>query len=301
MSFTHTVIHPTDFSEPSSRAFELACAVAREQGARLIVLYVLPPAVCHGEEVARRQEDFAPELWEQLREIRDPADSIHVEHWLRSGDPVTEIVRAAEESGCNLIVAGTHGRSGVGRALIGSVAEKLLRAAPCPVITLRTRAAGPAIASGKVKRILHPSDFSPDAEAAFRLACSLARDYGAVLRVLHVSRPPAIAPIIGVVPPEPDRERRELTERLAAMALVPHVHVECELVVSDDPGPAIVREAGRADLVVMGTHGRTGIRRALFGSVAEYVVRNASCPVLTMKAPGEPAQRPAESLETAAR
>src|ERR1051326_7958834 len=98
MSFTHTIIHPTDFSPPAARAFPLACALAREQGARLIVLYVLPPPLFHGEVVARRQEDFTPELWAALRSIHDPKDSIHIEHWLRSGDVVAEIVDAVKES-----------------------------------------------------------------------------------------------------------------------------------------------------------------------------------------------------------
>lgn len=137
MSFTHTIIHPTDFSESSARAFELACALARDQGARLVVLHVLPPATFHGEVVARRQPEFEDDMWQKLRQVQDPDGQFMTEHRLLSGDPVGEIVRAAEQSGANLIVMGTHGRTGIGRVLMGSVAEHVLRTALCPVMTVR--------------------------------------------------------------------------------------------------------------------------------------------------------------------
>lgn len=286
MSFTHTIIHPTDFSPSSARAFDLACALAREQGARLIVLYVLPPPICQGEVVARRQQDFSPELWSELRSIRDPGDTIHVEHWLRTGDVIEEIVRAAKEAGCRLIVAGTHGRSGVGRALMGSVAEKLLRAAPCPVVTIKaTPAADAMVGLPKVRTILHPTDFSADSAAAFRLACSLAKDFDAVVRVVHVALPPMVSPIMGVVPVNPERVREELTAKLNEVGALPPVRVTHQLVFKNDIGGAILKaaEAANAELIVLGTRGRSDVHRLLMGSVAEHVVRNATCPVLTVK------------------
>jgi nucleotide-binding universal stress UspA family protein len=286
MSFTHTIVHPTDFSPPSAKAFELACALAHEQGARLIVLYVLPPPTSHGEVVARRQEDFSPDLWNELRSIRDPADAVHVEHWLRSGDVVEEIVDAAKESGCKLIVVGTHGRGGVGRVLMGSVAEKLLRSAPCPVVTLKaTPGADAHTKLAHVETILHPTDFSADSEAAFRLACSLAKDFGAAVQVLHVGAPPLVSPIMGVVPVAPERLREDLTAQLKSIVAPAPVRVTHQLIFKSDTGGAILKaaEATKADLIVMGTHGRSGARRLLLGSVAEHVVRNAVCPVLTVK------------------
>jgi nucleotide-binding universal stress UspA family protein len=137
-----------------------------------------------------------------------------------------------------------------------------------------------------VRTILHPTDFSERAALAFRLACSLARDHGARLLVLHVA-PPAPALYIGVTPPEPDRSREERCNRLRT--LQPHdplVRVE-RLLTAGQPGAAIVQtaKASGCDLIVMGTHGRTGLSRALMGSVAEEVVRKATCPVLTVKFP----------------
>jgi nucleotide-binding universal stress UspA family protein len=211
-----------------------------------------------------------------------------MEHWLRSGDAVEEIVRAVEESGAKLVVAGTHGRGGLGRALMGSVAEKLLRAAPCPVITLKSTAKMPRF--DHVRTILCPTDFSADSKAAFAFACSLARDLGATVRVLHVAPPPIVTPLAGVLPPDPERVREELTRQLADMK-APDVHTQYQLIFKDDAAESIVRtaDAGKADLVVMGTHGRTGVRRALLGSVAEDVVRHAGCPVMTVKAMPESA------------
>lgn len=140
MSFTHTIIHPSDFSESSACAFELACALARDQGARLVVVHVVAPATCHGETVARRQPGFEADLWQQLRQVQAPDGDVMIEHRLLYGEPDKEIIRAAETSGANLIVMGTHGRTGIGRVLLGSVAEKVLRSSSCPVLTVKPHA-----------------------------------------------------------------------------------------------------------------------------------------------------------------
>jgi universal stress protein A len=147
MSFTHTIVHPTDFSEASAPAMEMACALARDQGARLVVVHVLPPPGYHGEVVERRQPDFYDELWQKLREVRPPRDDVRTEHRLLSGDQAEEIVRIAEELKSNLIVMGTHGRTGLRRLLVGSVAEEVMRTAACPVLTVRTSPAGIAEAA----------------------------------------------------------------------------------------------------------------------------------------------------------
>jgi nucleotide-binding universal stress UspA family protein len=299
MSFTHTIVHATDFSESSGRAFEIACALARDQGARLIVVYVVPPPLFHGEEVARRQPDFESELWQKLRQLRDPAGAILIEHWLRWGDPAEEIVRATTESEARLIVMGTHGGGVVGRVLllVGSVAEKVLRTAPCPVMTVRaavcraegtrqtaeTKTKGPQMLA--IKSILHPTDFSSGSELAFQLACSLAREHGATVHVLHVASEPVVSPVAGVVPPEPEQYWKEAAAKLQQIQANASVRVEHQLVMVGDAASEILRVSKQleVDTIVMGTHGRTGLRRLLMGSVAEQVVRGASCPVITVR------------------
>jgi len=139
-----------------------------------------------------------------------------------------------------------------------------------------------------IKTILHPTDFSPQADYAFRLSCALARDYGARLIVMHVKMIPAVAyGEFAALPPEPEETMESLKLRLAQ--LKPH-GTSCSmeyLLAEGVPAEEIVNVARdkRCDLVVMGTHGRTGLGRLLMGSVAELVVRRATCPVLTVKTP----------------
>jgi nucleotide-binding universal stress UspA family protein len=135
----HTILHPTDFSDRSGFAFRLACALARDYGARLILLHVAPlPVLIYGEGVVPPPPDDYPQrLEEELHRLEVPDPSIHVEYRLKEGDPVTEILGVADASSADLIVMGTHGRTGLSRMLMGSVAEKVLRRANCPVLTVR--------------------------------------------------------------------------------------------------------------------------------------------------------------------
>ena len=141
----------------------------------------------------------------------------------------------------------------------------------------------------KIHTILHPTDFSPRSEHAFQLACTLARDHGARLLVLHVIDQP-IAAYGGVMTappaPPPVEERKSAQEQMRRMcASEPKLLIEYRLQ-DGDPARWILQIATdcKCDLIVMGTHGRTGLRRLLMGSVAEQVLRNAACPVLTLKA-----------------
>jgi nucleotide-binding universal stress UspA family protein len=134
----HTILYPTDLEAATGAAFPLACALARDRGAGLLVLHVYPPPVCHGELVARRQPDsYYEDLEQRLHRHRPPDPTTPVEYRLVEGEAADEILRAAEDSGCDLIVMGTHGRTGLSRLLLGSVAEQVLRRAPCPVLTVK--------------------------------------------------------------------------------------------------------------------------------------------------------------------
>jgi nucleotide-binding universal stress UspA family protein len=135
-----TILHPTDFSERSRLAFELACSLARDYGARLILAHVveLPmPAVAEGVMMVPITIDPEP-LRKRLEKLRPAAQTVITEHKLLEGNPAAEILRLAQETECDLIVLGTHGRTGIGRLLMGSVAEQIVREAPCPVITVKT-------------------------------------------------------------------------------------------------------------------------------------------------------------------
>jgi nucleotide-binding universal stress UspA family protein len=137
-----------------------------------------------------------------------------------------------------------------------------------------------------INTILHPTDFSPQADYAYRLASALARDHGAHLIIMHVRVVPTVAyGEFAALPPEPEEGLDNLKERLQQMK--PHGCAVEYMLAEGVPAEEIVNIARdkHCDLIVMGTHGRTGLGRLLMGSVAELVVRRAACPVLTVKTP----------------
>lgn len=135
----HKILHPTDYSDSSAPAFHLACALARDFGAELIVCHVAPPAIFVGGEgmVVEIPEQEIEEMTNRLKRVSPTDAGIRVSHHLLRGDCAGEIVRLADELKVDLIVMGTHGRSGIGRLLMGSVAEAVMRHAPCPVVTAK--------------------------------------------------------------------------------------------------------------------------------------------------------------------
>jgi nucleotide-binding universal stress UspA family protein len=193
-----------------------------------------------------------------------------------------------------MIVMGTQGRKGLDRWLLGSVAEKVVRDAPCPAVTVKSPAREPAPeeaaeppAAAPIRTILHPTDFSAPCEEAFRVACALAKDQSARLVVVHVAVGPAVAmPHMPVPPPLPQDPRETLEAmRQRFQASAPDIQMDCR--VAQGSAPARIVEAAQetqCDLIVMGTHGRTGLGRVLMGSVAEQVLRTAPSPVVTVKA-----------------
>jgi universal stress protein A len=136
------ILHPTDFSESAANAFQFACMLARDYASRLILLHVAqrPLTVLGGTEALPPfpDKDRQEELQEQLRRIESPYASVRIERRLLNGDAAREILRIAADTPCELIVMGTHGRTGLSRLLMGSVAEQVSRKAPCPVLTAKT-------------------------------------------------------------------------------------------------------------------------------------------------------------------
>ena len=152
-----------------------------------------------------------------------------------------------------------------------------------------------------IQKILHATDFSENSQYAFQTACALARDNHATLLVLHVMMP-SVSPLMQAPLPDPlqSAESQESSAQLPwPQPSDPQIPVEHRLV-EGDPAEEILRltEALRCDLIVMGTHGRTGLERFLTGSVAEEVLRKAGCPVLVVKNP--PRATPAADTEATA-
>jgi nucleotide-binding universal stress UspA family protein len=145
-----TILYPTDFSSSSTYAFRLACSLARDYGARLTVLHVLeqPPLAYPGVMMAPPPPEPSAETrqacLDKLHQVKPAEPGIPVDHLLVTGDPSVAILQIAQDRHCDLIIMGTHGRTGVSRLLMGSVAEKVLRKAPCPVLTVKVPSADPA-------------------------------------------------------------------------------------------------------------------------------------------------------------
>src|SRR5581483_7676491 len=135
-----TILHPTDFSEPAGHAFRLACSLARDHGARLILLHVQEPIVPVAGAIGPAAPDLTAEreaLRQRLEAMRPDEPLIAVTHTLVTGDAADAILCAAADNKCDLIVMGTHGRTGLGRLLIGSVSEGVMHKARCPVVTVK--------------------------------------------------------------------------------------------------------------------------------------------------------------------
>lgn len=141
-----TILHPTDFSEPSKYAMCYALSFAREYNAKLVILHVIEEIssalyfdMLQAPPLVQLMNDIESQARKALEEIVPPEvrGQVQVEYQIRKGVPFLEIIRAAEQLNADMIVCGTHGRTGLKHALFGSVAEKVVRKAPCPVLSVR--------------------------------------------------------------------------------------------------------------------------------------------------------------------
>lgn len=288
------ILFATDFSDASEEAFRQVCAIGSRERAVVGVCHVLlrPNAVpkwLEGQvlsdaEVERRTGEALAGRAAALANAGVPQTETFVER----GDFYAAIVQRAETFGADLIVVGSHGRTGVARMLLGSVAERVVRHAHCAVLVARpSPEKGPVIAS---------TDFSDASKAGLRAAAHEAARTGSELVALHVfdvdypgGLPYGVNAAGMMEALKGTEELREMKEALqravteAAGTLGVKTTVD---VAVGDPAAAIVQRAEDlgARLVVLSTHGRTGLSRVLLGSVAEKVVRHAHVSVLAVRA-----------------
>jgi nucleotide-binding universal stress UspA family protein len=211
------------------------------------------------------------------------------------GDPTSQILARAGLADAGMIVMGTHGASGFQHLMLGSVTEKVLRRARCPVLTVPPRMH--SAAAVPFQRILCPIDFSDSSLLALDWAWSLARESGAIVSLLHVIEWPWDEPPAPPFESFPGHEARQLRQfrqaveassRQQLQSLVPdNLRDRCASEPLVRHGKAhrevLAAAEGHADLIVMGVHGRNVVDLALFGSTTNQVVRGASCPVLTVR------------------
>ena len=291
------ILCPVDFSEFSRHALVSAVAIARQQHATVTALHVIPPVQV--AYTAPGMGAYAPYVYraEDLREFQKTlerfVDAVDYPIAAVSTEAVVvdEILKRAAEMPADLLVMGTHGRTGFHRLILGSVAERVLFRTTCPVLTVPQRAPDVRPAGGRLfTDVLCPIDFSPSSLAALEFAQQLAGD-GARLRVLHVAeRLPAWQLVPAMATGAPDdplvvlQQMREFMRGVIPAHLRRSARVE-ELVTEGDAGTEILRVAAEehVDLIVMGAHaGRAGLFG--FGSTSHDVLHGATCPVLSLKA-----------------
>jgi nucleotide-binding universal stress UspA family protein len=302
MTTINRILCPLDFSRFSRHALEQAVALARETGAEIRVLHACAVApvtdvVTVGApiplEPARLPDTIRQEVAQQLRDLTSEVEAagLLVDTKIIERDPVTAIVESAERWPADLIVMGTHGREGFERLLLGSVAEKVLRKAPCPVLTVprRLTTAKRALTFG---RILCAIDFSDASLRALEYAAALASAGGPGVQALNVVELLANGGLHdGGVLDTPDFRAglvRAARERLHA-TVPDRLRDACPIAESVTMGKAwkeILRVAheDQADLIVLGVQGRGTPDLLLSGSTTQHVVRQAECPVLTIRA-----------------
>jgi nucleotide-binding universal stress UspA family protein len=291
------ILCPTDFSEFSHRALEHAIAIARWYKSKISVQHVFssipPPGVPDYPVLVSLSPEMRESILAQLQLFSEPARKagIAVEAVLDDGHPVNEIVKRAKEAPADLVVLGTHGRGGFEKLMLGSVTEQVLRKVLCPVLTVPSSAgalSGPE--PGVFKTILCPVDFSEASMKALEYAFSLAKEADAKLLLLHA---------LEVLPDEElpetlrfdtirynDNLKSVARDRLLKLIPVgasdwsrPEVFVAVGKAYREILKTAEERQAG---LIVIGIHGRNPIDRLFFGSTTQHVVRQATCPVLTI-------------------
>ncbi|TAJ10523.1 MAG: universal stress protein [Nitrospirae bacterium] len=291
------ILLATDFSDCAALAQDYALLLASTWKADLAILHVLefqpgmdpelPVNHVYLEQLRKDAEQQLTDLRAQLARRGLAGESRHV-----TGIPSLRIAQEATEAGADLVVLGTHGRTGLAHVLLGSTAERVIASAPCPVLTVRRQRepARPQAALPSIRRLLVPVDFSDHSLEALEYAARVAKQFGAALTLLHVIEPVAYGLDFTLSIGGDARETRAgLEARLADLAapLLAQGLAVKPLVRGGTPADSILdwTRHQACDLIVMGTHGRRGLAHLAGGSVAEAVLRRAPCPVLTVKSP----------------
>jgi nucleotide-binding universal stress UspA family protein len=300
------ILCPVDYSDFSRRALDYAIGIARWYGATITVFHVasMMPTIAYApagpavppvwQPVANRERMLAA-----LKQFAgaDAGSVVPLEFEVAEGTPAVEILAKTQSLPSDLLVLGTHGLAGFDRFLLGSVAEKVLRKAACPVLTVPSHAPEVVPVSPAIfHRILCATDFSTCSQHATKYALSLAQESNAHLTVLNVLElqpgPPSDHGESSIGLPRGLREYVEAAEadrrRELASAVPENARTYCTIetrLAQGKPYREILRVAReeKIDLIVMGVRGRGAVDILFFGSTVQHVVRHASCPVLTLR------------------
>lgn len=284
------ILCPVDFSTPSQAALRVAARLAAAHGSELVVAHAFHyPAVMAANETPLPGTTMKLLLADEKRFLDTAAQearqlgATHVTTAFLEGSPWRELVDLADK-GADLIVLGTHGRTGLKRLVLGSVAEKVTRHAPCSVLVVRDNPDGP-----RFDHVLCPVDFSDASPRVIERAEQFAEPGGTGLDLLHAIQLPLAAsgdPMLIDHITELDTRASAALDRCAdEVRARGRVTVRSE-VLSGNPSELVLAKAEEdrtIDLIAVGTHGRTGLERLVMGSVAENIVRHAPCSVLVVR------------------
>ena len=299
-----TILVSLDFSPASTKALEQAVMLARKFQGNIHLVHVQAPdevsAVPGAGHLMRECAESVTFLRERLAKTqRQHVPSFWPENChLRTGRAYHEVCELAREIGADLIVLATRGHTGLKRILLGSTAERIVRFSPCPVLIVRPRKGkGPArtekeTGESPFRKIAVPIDFSTSSITALQYAAVLAREFGADLLLFHALFPAtrvAVDRVSVKITSDADvAYQKDAQLSMEALTQLDFLHgLKCETLVRW--GYAVDEICGLTsqpaiDLLVTSTHGRSGFKHILLGSVAEHVVRYAECPVLVVPA-----------------
>ncbi len=292
------ILVPVDFSDGSINAFKLAGFFAKDRDASIILAHIISEPQL--TDPVYSSEYFSPSTVADLKSdledkisadyISEIEKEIDIKIVIRRGYPPSEIVSLIDDEGADLIIMGTHGRKGLTHLLLGSVTEKIIRNSRIPVVTLKT---DNIISSESlsIKKILVPYDFSELSEKSFELAERIASFYDAEIDLVYVNQPITYYPyyLSENYSEENVLERidKEIKGKLDSVVKTSSDN-KCRkktFVVRGEPYEAILGLADEmaSNLIIMGTHGRSGIAHVVIGSVAERVIRASHIPVITIR------------------
>lgn len=294
------IMVPTDFSTGSNEAIYFAAMLAEPFASEVNLFHAISLFEADPNNPDYRFpkiEEIYAALEETASERMDEIDKSHKnikfrKIMVRGISPTEEIVSFAQDKKMDLIVMGTHGRSGLSHFMLGSVAEKIIRHMPCPVVTIRHPEGKEKRSYDGIKRIVVPIDFSPYSKQAVETAAVIAEKFGAELQFLHVIE-------------EQVHPAHYVTGKTSIFAFVPDLMNKSEAAMEKFVNPslkasvqrsfhvvegrahaAIVEfaEQQKAGLIAIASHGLSGLEHFLVGSTTERVVRHAKIPVLAVKA-----------------
>jgi nucleotide-binding universal stress UspA family protein len=282
------ILFATDFSPAAAQAIPYVKKIAKHYDADLVTLHVRPPVVSPMTEpgtwptdidAAKAQDD------KHREEVLDTFAGIRTQALIEEGSIQSCLDTAIEKNNTDLVVIGTRGRTGLGKLLLGSVAEEIFRTVACPVLTVGPHSSASRGAGGEFREILYATDFSPESQGAAAYAVSLAQEFQSRLILLHVIPERKAGDLVSAA------DVTTSSEKLLRKLVPPEAEAWCKpeyFVERGDPAEKIVEFANlrETDLIVLGVRREKGVPGAathLPIATAHKVVSHATCPVLTVR------------------